>query len=261
MKKLPAIPEFNRRLWRLVGRNFLVWRKLMMPSLAANLADPMIFLLGFGFGVGALVGDIDGKPYLHFIAAGMVCYGAMNGASFESLYSAFTRMHVQRTWESILNAPMTLDDIVLGEWVWAAAKGAIAGSAMLLVLLVLVPLPLATVPTGVLVLIVVALTFSAIGLAVNAVARNYDFFSYYFTLFITPMMMLSGAFFPLSVLPETLQTLSSILPLTAAVQLMRAVLDDNATLISCIPPLALLAAYTAAGIYTAVILTRRRLQK
>ena len=52
----------------------------------------------------------------------------MNSASFEALYSAFTRMHVQRTWESILNAPMNLDDILLGEWLWAAIKGLMAVS-------------------------------------------------------------------------------------------------------------------------------------
>ena len=93
-------------MWRLVMRNYLVWKKLLASSVAVHLADPVIFMLGFGFGLGALIGDVEGLSYLQFVAAGMVAYGTMNSASFEALYSAFTRMHVQRTWESILNAPM-----------------------------------------------------------------------------------------------------------------------------------------------------------
>ena len=112
-------------------------KKLLASSVAVHLADPVIFMLGFGFGLGALIGDVEGLSYLQFVAAGMVAYGTMNSASFEALYSAFTRMHVQRTWESILNAPMNLDDILLGEWLWAAIKGLMAGVAMLVVLTVL----------------------------------------------------------------------------------------------------------------------------
>ena len=193
MNLSPPIP--GRRMWRLVMRNYLVWKKLLASSVAVHLADPVIFMLGFGFGLGALIGDVEGLSYLQFVAAGMVAYGTMNSASFEALYSAFTRMHVQRTWESILNAPMNLDDILLGEWLWAAIKGLMAGVAMLVVLTVLGlaswPLSFLAIPC----IFVAALAFSGIALAVNAAARGYDFFSYYFSLFITPMMMLSGAFF------------------------------------------------------------------
>ena len=200
MNLSPPIP--GRRMWRLVMRNYLVWKKLLASSVAVHLADPVIFMLGFGFGLGALIGDVEGLSYLQFVAAGMVAYGTMNSASFEALYSAFTRMHVQRTWESILNAPMNLDDILLGEWLWAAIKGLMAGVAMLVVLTVLGlaswPLSFLAIPC----IFVAALAFSGIALAVNAAARGYDFFSYYFSLFITPMMMLSGRFFPVYVLPE-----------------------------------------------------------
>ena len=182
----------------------------------------------------------------------------MNGASFEALYSAFTRMHVQKTWKSIMNAPMTLDDILLGEWMWATIKGAMAGFAMLLVLTALGAVPLLSFPIVLMVLVVTALAFAGIGLAVNAVSPGYDFFSYYFTLFITPMMMLSGAFFPLSVLPEALQIFSNILPLTAAVKLVRAALNNSFD-IWLLLSLMLLFVYAFVGIYIAALLTRKRL--
>lgn len=260
MNPLFAPPLPNRRIWRLTRRNFLVWRKLMLSSVVAHLADPVIFLLGFGLGVGALVGEVGGGSYLQFIAAGMVCYGTMNGASFESLYSAFTRMHVQRTWEGILNAPMTLDDVLLGEWLWAAIKGLMAGAAMLLVLTLLGLAPPLAAPLLLPFLFLASLAFSGLGLMVNAIARSYEFFSYYFTLFITPMMMLSGAFFPVSVLPDALRTLSHLLPLTHIVSIARPLLAGETPTLPLLH-IGVLAFYAVAGVYVAAVLTRRRLLK
>jgi lipooligosaccharide transport system permease protein len=238
-----------------------VWRKLMIPSLSTNMAEPIIFLLGFGYGVGALVGEVNGVPYLQYIAAGIVCYGAMNAASFEALYSAFTRMHVQKTWQSILNAPMLLDDILIGEWLWAACKGVVAGLAMTLAMLLLADVALFALPPLFLALAATALAFSATGLAVNAIAPGYDFFSYYFTIFITPMMMLSGAFFPVEVLPQAARAVAAVLPLTAAVELTQGIINGGATAGVWAKNLGILAAYTTGGVYIAAILTRRRLEK
>lgn len=260
MKADYRFPRLSRRMARLAGRNYLVWRKLMLPSLSMNIAEPLIFLAGFGLGVGVLIGEINGTDYLEYIAAGMIGYGAMNSASFEALYSAFTRMHVQRTWQGILNTPMTLDDVLMGEWLWATIKGAVAGGGMLLVVIALGYAAWPTLPLVAAVIVLTAAAFSAIGLAVNAIAKSYDFFSYYFTLFITPMMMLSGAFFPLDIMPPGLQITAAFLPLTHAVALVRPLVAGDW------PPqlllnAAVLLAYTGTGIYIATILTRRRLLK
>src|SRR5690606_15139844 len=112
-------PERPTR-WRflhVVYRNYLVWRKLLGSALVGHLADPLIWLVGLGFGLGSLMPPIGGMRYIEFLASGMLCYSAMNSASFEGLWSAFTRLKMQRTWESILNAPMTVVDVVIGEWV------------------------------------------------------------------------------------------------------------------------------------------------
>lgn len=210
-----------RRLWRIVMRNGAVWRKLLWPSVMTHILDPVVFLFGMGLGVGALVGEIDGASYSAFLAAGMVAYGAMNSASFEALYSAYTRMRVQRTWESILNTPVTLPDIIAGEWLWAGAKGVFSSLAVLAVLVALGICAPAAAVAALPVAALTALCFAGIALPLTAFAPGYDFFSYYFSLFITPSMMLSGVFFPVSVLPAALQAASSFLPLTHAVALLR----------------------------------------
>jgi lipooligosaccharide transport system permease protein len=129
------------RFWPVFLRNFLVWRKLFIPSLIANIAEPLMWLVAFGYGLGALVGGVqqgDVKvPYILFLASGSVCMSAMNAATFEALYSAFSRMHVQKTWDGIMNAPVRLDDVLLAEMLWAAFKSIFTVTAILLVMLAL----------------------------------------------------------------------------------------------------------------------------
>lgn len=256
-RRLWAWPRLTPRLLPVLRRHMLVWRKLAVPSLLANVADPLITLVAFGYGLGALLSRVDGVPYVLFLAGGSVCMSTMMAASFESLYSAFSRMHVQRTWDSLLNAPLLLDDVLAAEWIWAALKGCISGVA---IILVAVALDISRHPTLVALLPVILLTglaFAAIGLCFNALAHGYDFFSYYFTLVLTPMTFLSGVYFPLSQLPAWLRPISEVLPLTAAVQLARPlVLGQWPTRI--LWPVAVLVFYALAGFYLAAVLTRRR---
>jgi lipooligosaccharide transport system permease protein len=124
------------RWWPVFLRNLLVWKKLAIPSLVGNIAEPLMWLVAFGYGLGRLVGQVDmggtglaadKVPYILFLASGSICMSAMNAASFEALYSAFSRMHVQKTWDGILNAPVQLDDVVLAEMLWAAFKSVFTG--------------------------------------------------------------------------------------------------------------------------------------
>ena len=112
-------PDLSWRWWPVFLRNLRVWRKLAIPSLVGNIAEPLMWLVAFGYGMGALVGQVQvndrSVPYILFLASGSICMSAMNAASFEALYSAFSRMHVQKTWDGIMNAPVTLDDVVLAE--------------------------------------------------------------------------------------------------------------------------------------------------
>lgn len=205
-------------VWR---RNFLVWKKLAIASLVGNIAEPLITLVAFGFGVGALVGRVQGVPYIQFLASGAICMSVMMAASFEALYSAFSRMHVQKTWDAIRVTPTSLDDVLLGELTWAASKALFSGAAILLVIVALDISRQWTLVLALPLLLLTGLVFSAIGLIVNAKARGYDFFTFYFTLVLTPMTFLSGVYFPLSALPQPLQHVAQALPLYAAVELVR----------------------------------------
>jgi len=257
---LYAVPAPSLRFVAVWRRNFLVWRKLALPSILGNLADPLIVLFGLGYGLGAALGEIGGTSYFAFLAGGFMASTTMYAATFESLFSAYSRMHVQKTWEAIVNAPMTLEDVLAGEWAWAATKAFAAGVCILVIVAAAghasFPHALAAVPVTVL----IGLSFAALGLSVNALASGYDFFSYYMTLLLTPMMMLSGVFFPVERLPAAVQTVSQLLPLYHGVELVRPLfggsLPANALL-----HLAVLAAYALAGFYLAAVLTRRRLLK
>ena len=256
--RLYAPPALSARFIPVWRRHFLVWRKLAVPSLLGNLADPLIMLFGLGYGLGAVLGNLGGTSYFAFLAAGFVASSTMYAATFESLFSAFSRMHVQKTWEAIVNAPMTLDDVLAGEWAWAATKALAAGACMLAVItafgLAAFPLALAAIP----VVILLGLAFGALGLAINALASGYDFFSYYLTLVLTPMMMLCGVFFPVEQLPAAVQAVSRVLPLYHGVEIVRPLLS-GAVPHGLLAHVAALVAYAAAGFYLATVLTRRRL--
>ena len=197
-----APPELSLRWLAVWRRNWLVWRRLAIPSILGNLADPLIMLFALGYGLGALLGEMGGTSYFGFLAAGIAASATMYAATFESLFSAFSRMHVQRTWEAIVNAPMTLDDVLAGEWAWAASKALAAGACILVIVAAFGYATPARAVTALPVIVLIGLAFAALGLAVNALANGYDFFSYYMTIVLTPMLMLSGVFFPIEQLPD-----------------------------------------------------------
>ncbi len=258
-------PALSMRWWPVFLRNLLVWRKLAIPSLLGNIAEPLMWLLAFGYGLGALVGQVNiggaggdtRVPYILFLASGSICMSAMNAASFEALYSAFSRMHVQKTWDGIMNAPVALDDVVLAEMLWAAFKALFTVTAILGVMLVLgisySPKLLVAWP----VLLFAGITFSCIALIFNALAKGYDFFTYYFTLFLTPMMFLSGVFFPREQLPGPVRIVSEWLPLTSAVELVRPLFMDQWPQ-HPVRHLVVLVVYTGLSFWVALALTRKR---
>jgi lipooligosaccharide transport system permease protein len=254
-------PDLSFRWWPVFLRNMLVWRKLAIPSLVGNIAEPLMWLVAFGYGMGALVGEVqlNGQrvPYILFLASGSICLSAMQAASFEALYSAFSRMQMQKTWDGIMNAPVSLDNVVMAEMMWAGFKAMFTVTAILAVMLVLgishSPKLLVAWP----VLLGVGITFSCIALIFNALAKTYDFFTYYFTLFLTPMMFLSGVFFPRDQLPPAVRAVSDWLPLTNAVELVRPLFMDQWPAHPLRSALVLLI-YTVAGFWIALALTRRR---
>jgi lipooligosaccharide transport system permease protein len=242
-------------VWR---RNYLVWKKLAAESVLGNIIEPLFYLVGFGLGFGSMLPEVDGVKYIAYLAGGTICYSTMLSASFEALYSGFARMHVQRTWEGILNAPVSLEDVVFAEWIWAASKSFLSGVA---VLLVAVALGLAQSWTMVFILplaFLIGLCFSGLGLIMTAMAKSYDFFMYWFTLALTPMMLLSGVFYPIANMPGWLQAISNALPLTHAVAVGRPLLLGRWPE-SWVLHVLVLAAYGVVGFLVALRMFRKRL--
>ena len=252
------------RFWPVFLRNFLVWRKMIIPSLIANIAEPLMWLVAFGYGLGALVGEVqlgaEKVPYIVFLASGSICMSAMNAATFEALYSAFSRMHVQKTWDGIMNAPVRLDDVLLAEMLWAAFKAFFTATAILFVMLALGIANSWKVLLAWPILLGVGITFSCLALIFNALAKGYDFFTYYFTLFLTPMMFLSGVFFPLDNLPEGVRWVAMALPLTQAVSLVRPLFMDQWPE-HVLLHIGILTAYAVAAWTIALHLTRKRFKQ
>ncbi len=252
-----ASPRISGSFRPVFMRNLLVWRKLAVPSVIGNIAEPLITLVAFGYGLGSLIGQIDGQPYISFLASGSIAVSAALAATFEALYSAYSRMQMQKTWDSIMNAPIALDDIVFAEMLWAAFKSLFSVAAIMIVIFVL---GISRAPTMLLALPVlgfVGVTFASVALVFNALAKGYDFFTYYFTLVITPMTFLSGVYFPIAQMPGWLQVVANALPLTAAVELVRPLILGELPH-DMLRPALILAAYAAGGYYLALVLTRRR---
>jgi lipooligosaccharide transport system permease protein len=220
----------------------------------------MIYLFGLGFGLGLMVGRVDGVSYIAFLAAGTVASSVMMSASFESMYSGFSRMHVQRTWEAIMHTPLTLGDIVLGEVIWAASKSVLSGVA---IMLVAGALGYANFPSMLLALPVIVLTglaFASVAMVVTALAPSYDFFMFYQTLVLTPMLLLSGVFFPISQLPAAARGAAQVLPLAHAVDLLRPAMLAR-PLDNALSHVVVLTVYAVGGFIVSAVLFRRRMMK
>lgn len=244
-------------VWR---RNALVWRKLMWSSIIGNFGEPLFYFLALGYGLGRFVGELDGLPYLVFLASGTVCSSAMSAAAFECTYSSYTRLEHQQTWAAQLMTPLAVSDIVLGEVTWGATKAVISAAPMLLVAALLGLIAnwwaLFTLP----ILFLLGLCFAALSICVTSVARNYDAFVFYVTLALTPIMLLSGVFFPLSGMPKPLQTAMWCLPLTHAIALVRPLMTGRELTYVWLHLLVLIA-YTTVACWLGFLLCRRRMRK
>jgi len=253
--RLPRVRRGALAVWQ---RNIRVWRKLLGPAIAMNFGEPTLYLLGLGFGLGHFVGDMSGLTYIAFLASGVIASSAMTTASFEGMYSVFTRMVPQRTYDALLATPLEVDDVIAGEMLWCATKAVFSGVAILLVALLLGVVQSAAAVLVIPVVFLIGLCFAGPAIIMSAIARSYDFFNYYFVLVITPMFIISGVFYPISTLPEPMQGVVQLLPLYHAVSLTRP-LVIGVELSQPWLHIAVLLAYALVGYYLAVVLVRKKL--
>ncbi len=252
------LPRIRKNAFAIWHRNVLVWKRLIGPAMVLNFGEPTLYLLGLGFGLGTFIGEMGNIPYIAFLASGIVASSAMTTASFEGMYSVFTRMVPQRTYEAIMATPTDIDDILAGEMLWCATKAVISAVAILIVALFLDVVhgwqAILVIP----VVFLIGLCFAGPAIVMSSLASNYDFFNYYFVLVITPMFIVSGVFYPVTTLPELMQTAVQFLPLPHAVALARPLVTGQ-ELINPLLHLAVLAAYAIISYYIAVVMVRKKL--
>lgn len=211
------------RVWQ---RNWDVYIKTWKINFLPPLLEPIFYLLAFGAGLGVLVGQLTfgGRSisYAAFIAPGLLAITIMQNAFFENTYASYVRMYYQKTFDAIMATPLTVEEIILGEIFWGASRSLIATALMMIILsffgLLVYPWSLGILPIALL----GGLAFGAAGMCFTALMPNIESFNLPIFLFITPMFLFSGTFFPLDQLPFWAKLLAWIFPLTHIVELTRA---------------------------------------
>ncbi len=203
-------------------RNLLVFRKVFAFTVPENFLEPVLYLLALGFGLGAYLREVQGLPYVAFVATGLAASAAMFGATFECTYNAYVQFTYNRSYDAVVTTPLSAEDVALGEVLWGATRSVLFGTAYLTVVALFgaVRSPWAVALPGV--FFVGGVVFSAVALSFTAVTPSIDLFPYYFALWITPMFMFSGIFFPLEGLPGWVQTVAWFTPLVHMVRATRA---------------------------------------
>jgi lipooligosaccharide transport system permease protein len=244
------------RLWL---RNAAIYRRTYKLNILPNFFEPLLYLVAMGIGLGAYL-TVEGFEYMDFIAPGLVATAAMYGTSFEVTFNCFVKMQFGRVYDAVVATPLTVEDVALGELLWGTTRSLIYGVVFLAIasafgvvhswLALAAPLAIA----------LIGMMFSVIGLAFTAVIPLIDYFTYYWTLFITPMFLFSGIFFPLDRFPGWVEVVAWFMPLHHAVNLTRALIltgDLRAALLAA----GWIVVVTAALFVLPLNLLRRRMVK
>ena len=211
-----------RHVW---FRNLITYRRIWKVNFLVPLLEPGFYILAFGLGFSGLIGGVNYAglqlEYTAFMAPALVATACMWNSFFETTYTSFVRMYYQKTFDGILGTPVSVEEIITAEIVWAASK---AMAAVAVMLAVLIPLGYANFP-GALVCIPLAflggLAFASIGMFFTGIIPSIDMFNLPIFLFITPMFLFSGTFFPVSGIPDWAGIFSLVFPLYHLVELTR----------------------------------------
>jgi len=244
-------------------RNWVVYLKTWLISFMPPLLEPILYIAAFGVGFRNLIGDVayhgGSVSYVAFIAPALVASGIMNSSFFETTYSSFVRMYYLKTFDAIMAAPVSVEEVITGEIVWGATRSVMTSIIIAGVLamfgLISVPWAVMLVPLALL----GGLGFGALGMIFTGVVANIELFNLPSFLLITPMFLFSGTFFPLDTLPGWAQHVALALPLTHLTILARAIgfgyPDDPRLLWS----VGYLVVFAAICFPIALLLMRRRL--
>jgi lipooligosaccharide transport system permease protein len=249
------------KVWR---RNLVTFQKIWKINFITPLLEPLLFILAFGLGFAGLVANVRyggaELSYTAFIAPALIATAIMNNAFFETTYASFVRMYYQKTFDGMLATPLSIEEIIIAEIVWSASKAAAAAGIMLGVLSLF---GYVQYPSGLLIIPLAFLggiAFGSIGLFFTGIIPTIEMFNLPIFLFVTPMFLFSGTFFPISNLPLWAKPLALAFPLYHLVELARLVClgrHETVPLLSII----YLVVFTVLFAVLALVFMRRRLVK
>jgi lipooligosaccharide transport system permease protein len=217
-----SIPNLFTRLHSVWFRHVLVYTRNLLSNGLPPFLEPLIFLAGVGLGLGKYIVSMDGIPYLQFLASGLLVTSAMYTAAFECTYGTFIRLEFDKVYDGMLAAPIRVNDLIIGEILWAGTKGFFFSFAVLVVVTAFRVLPLSYGLFSPIIGFITGMMFATIALLVTSFVKTINHFNFFLTGVLSPMFFFSGVVFPVSSLPEILQPVAELMPLTHSVRLVRA---------------------------------------
>lgn len=209
----------------LLTRYWLEYSQVWKALLLRDVLDRLLFLFAFGFGFGAIMKEVDGIPYLGFLAAGLVCSSPMMTMTMAGTFGAFERVNSTKVWQSWLATPIRLPEIMLAELLYANFRSLPSIFVLLILAWLLNALPN---PAGVVgaipVLMLANMAYGAVALCFTSHITRSLYFSYVNTLWMTPMYLFSGVFFDITKTPEWMQIFAKIYPLSHVLEIVRPLL-------------------------------------
>ena len=213
---------------RVASYHFAIYRRMWKVNVLGTFVQPMLYLLGLGVGVGALVdrntgadATLGGLTYVAYVAPGLIVTTAMALGAGESMWPVMGGLKWQRNYHAIAATPLDARDIVLGHATWMASRCVLSGSAVAIAL-TLFP---STRTWGLLpTVIVAALVGLAFAMPIMAFSVNSEYdgaFAGIQRFVIIPLFLFGGAFYPLSQLPDVVQWLAKVAPLWHGVVVSR----------------------------------------
>lgn len=204
-------------------RNWTVYKKDLIANISPTVADPALIMVSLGLGLGVYLTDIQGMTYMQYLAPGLTVATALFTSFFESSYGFYVRMTYENVFKAMLTTPIGVKEVVVGEMIWVALKGAVmaVGVAIFLALFGLMVNPW-LIPALAIVGFLVALPCGAMGLLATAYVRNINQFQSVYSFLIAPLYFLSGIFFPIEQMATPIRILAQFFPLIHGVQLAQA---------------------------------------
>jgi lipooligosaccharide transport system permease protein len=205
-----------------MSREVANFRTFWKATTFSSVLEPVVYLLAFGLGLGAtLVEGVDGLEYVEYVGTGMVATAVIFSSAFPAMFGTFVKERFQRTYDAILAAPVDVEELVTAEMLWIGLRSGFYGCFPLIVSIFFGLDPALGMLIVPLYAFITALVFAGFGIAVAASVAKIDQFNYVTTLFITPLFLVAGTFFPIDQLPESVQIASQLNPLHHLVELVR----------------------------------------